>query len=78
MCLDLLETLTKCPLPLVLRRREDIDRAVVLRAAGLLVGMLALQPDNGGFHEEMRILALTTKGRRVLHDNPDLPVEARH
>jgi hypothetical protein len=76
MCIDLLESLANTPLPTVLRRREDIERAVILRAAGMLVGMLALQPDNGGFHEEMRILALT-KGRRVLYDDPDLPVEAR-
>jgi hypothetical protein len=77
MCIDLLESLANTPLPTVLRRQEDIERAVILRAAGMLVGMLALQPDNGGFHEEMRILALTTKGRRVLYDDPDLPVEAR-
>jgi hypothetical protein len=77
MCIELLESLAHNPLPTVLRRREDIERAVVLRAAGMLVGMLAMQPDNGGFHEEMRIMALTTKGRRALYDDPDLPVEAR-
>ena len=64
MSIDFLRTLAKCRAPLTLTDPEDINKLLVLRAAGLVVAM-TLRPVAGGC-EVARFLALTPDGRSAL------------
>ncbi|MDP9929169.1 hypothetical protein J2X90_002023 [Variovorax paradoxus] len=64
MSIDFLHTLAKCRAPLTLTDPEDINKLLVLRAAGLVVA-LTLRPV-AGKSEVARFLALTPDGRSAL------------
>jgi hypothetical protein len=67
MSIDFLRALAKGRAPLTFTDPEDINKLLVLRAAGFVVA-LTLRPVAGGC-EVARFLALTPDGRRAL----DLP-----
>jgi hypothetical protein len=72
MSIDFLRTLAKCRAPLTLTDPEEINKLLVLRAAGLVVA-LTLRPV-AGKSEVARFLALTPDGRSAL----DLAHPPRH
>lgn len=61
MSIDLLRQIAATPLPISLRRKEDVDAIKMLRQAGLLIALLDERPECCA-----RVLAITEEGRNEL------------
>ena len=69
MAMELLKRLAASRLPVTVQSDEDIDRVMILRAAGLVVTMTpepSLRPGSSKLGEAIRVLAITRKGHEEL------------
>ncbi|MEJ8823161.1 hypothetical protein WKW80_14130 [Variovorax humicola] len=74
MTMEILRQLAASQLPVTFRTQDEIDRVMILEAAGLIVARMPHSPDNSApssARETAQVLAVTPKGREVLARNAD-------